>query len=56
MAEHVERRQTHYYRFYGRVLTGYGPSMDPHYCDNADEPCWVVKEKRTVTDWEPDED
>ena len=46
-----EARTEHYYRFYGRVLKGYGPSMDPHRCGDPDEPCWTVTETRKVTPW-----
>ena len=49
--EVVETRSTHRYLFYGRVLTGYGPSMDPHSCGDPDEPCWVITEARTVSPW-----
>jgi len=47
----VETRTTHHYLFYGRVLTGYGPSMDPHRCGDPTEPCVVITEERTVTPW-----
>lgn len=47
----VETRTTHYYRFYGRTLKGYGPSMAPHRCGDPSEPCVVVTEERTVTPW-----
>lgn len=47
----VETRTTHYYEFYGRTLTGYGPSMDPHRCGDPSEPCRVVVEQRAVTPW-----
>lgn len=46
-----ERRETHYYKFYGRILSGYGPSMDPHRCGDPSEPCSVVVETRRVTPW-----
>lgn len=47
----IETRKTHYYNFYGRVLTGYGPSMDSHRCGDPNEPCWTVVEQREVSDW-----
>lgn len=48
----TETRKSHRYFFYGRVLSGYGPSMDPHRCGNPDEPCVTITEQREVSDWE----
>lgn len=49
MREEVE--VIHYYVFYGKTLTGYGPSMDPHRCGDPTEPCWKVRKTRWVGEW-----
>lgn len=46
-----ETRTEHRYKFYGRVLSGYGPSMDPHRCGDPAEPCVTITETRKVTPW-----
>lgn len=47
----IETRTTHTYEFYGRIVEGYGPSMDPHRCGAPNEPCRTVTEERTVSPW-----
>lgn len=46
-----ETKTEHIYLFYGRWLSGYGPSMDPHRCGHPDEPCITVIYEREVSDW-----
>lgn len=47
----IEEETLHYYYFYGTIVSGYGPSMDPHVCGNPDEPCVLVVKEREVSDW-----
>lgn len=47
----TETRTRHLYYFYGRMLSGYGPSMDPHRCGARDEPCVTITEEREVGPW-----
>lgn len=52
MQKTIETNIKHLYYFYGRVLYGYGPSMDPHRCGDPDEPCVTIKMEREVSDWQ----
>lgn len=48
----IETKTEHYYYFYGRWVSGYGPSMDPHRHGHPDEPCMTLTFQREVSDWE----
>jgi hypothetical protein len=47
----TEQQKRHYYYFYGTIVSGYGPSMDPHRCGHPDEPCITVVREREISDW-----
>lgn len=49
--ETTETKTEHFHAFYGRMVSGYGPSMDPHVCGNTDEPCVTITYERKVTPW-----
>lgn len=46
-----ETRHEHHYYFYGRWLSGYGPSMDPHRCGSPEEPCVTITYEREISEW-----
>jgi hypothetical protein len=48
---HTETRTDHVYYFYGRIVSGYGPSMDPHRCGDPTQPCRRTTSTRTVSPW-----
>lgn len=48
----IETKTEHWYYFYGRMLSGYGPSMDPHRCGDPDQPCFKITHRREISDWE----
>lgn len=47
----IETKVEHWYYFFGRMLSGHGPSMDPHRCGDPSEPCYKVTYEREVSDW-----
>lgn len=47
----LETKTEHTYYFYGKLIHGYGPSMDPHKCGDPNEPCETITYQRSVTPW-----